>query len=162
VSVLILPFTSFPNGKELPMKEVCFETENAILRFSHHDVVERLPNCESALGTAQATTLRDLLSSSHQSIRVPAEQSRFACLALELIERGKGVVYCKSCRRYYEAKDLRRVAVGHGESPFSVDVKGGGLWKRCFGRKRRLPIFGGKGYQCPEGHELISLVTWRT
>jgi hypothetical protein len=28
--------------------------------------------------------------------------------------------------------------------------------------KERLPLFGGRGYQCPEGHELIALVTWRT
>jgi hypothetical protein len=144
------------------MKEVYFETENAILRFSHDDVVERLPNYESTLDTTQAITLRDLLSQSLQSIRVPAERSRFAYLALDLIEQGKGVVYCKACTRSYEAKDLKRVVVGHAEGPFSVDIKGRGWLRGLFRKKQRLPLFGGKGYQCPEGHELIALVTWKT
>ena len=144
------------------MKEVFFETENAILRFSHDDVVERLPYLESNLDATQTASRRDLLSLSDDSIRVPAEQSRFAYLALDLIERGKGVVYCKACKRYYEAKELKRVVVGHGESPFSVDLKWRGWLRGLFRKKRRLPLFGGKGYQCPQGHELIRLVTWRT
>ena len=144
------------------MRKVYFQTENAILRFDYDDVVDRLPYYESAIGTAEATTLRDLLSHSNHSITVPKEQYRCAYLAMDLIEQGKGAVYCKACKRYYEAKELNRVAVGHGESPFSVNVKGRGLWKRVFGKKERLPLFGGKGYQCPEGHDLIELVTWRT
>jgi uncharacterized protein YbaR (Trm112 family) len=144
------------------MKEVYFETENAILRFSQDDVVERLPYCESNLDTPQATSLSDLLSQSLQSIRITGEQSRFAYLALDLIEEGKGVLYCKACKRYYEARELKRVVLGHGESPFSVDVKEKGSWKKVFGGKQRLPLFGGKGYQCPAGHEVIELVTWRT
>jgi hypothetical protein len=144
------------------MKEVYFETENAILRFSYDDVVERVPYYESTPDTIDATTLRDLLYHSDQSIRVPREQHRFAYLALDLIENGKGVAYCKACKRYYEAKELKRVVVGHGESPFSVNVKGRGWLRKLFGKKRTLPLFGGKGYQCPEVHELISLVTWRT
>lgn len=144
------------------MREVYFERENAILWFYYEDVVERLPYYESAIGTAEAKTLRDLLASSDQSITIPKEQDRFSYFALDLIEKGKGVVYCKACKRYYEAKELKRAAVGHGESPFSVNVKGGGCLRKLFGRKERLPLFGGKGYQCPEGHALIGLVTWRT
>jgi hypothetical protein len=144
------------------MREVYFETENAILRFSHDDVVERLPYYESALDTTQATTLRDILSQSDQSIRIPVEQSRFAYLALDLIGHGKGVVYCKACERHYEAKELKRVVVGHGESPFSVDIKERGWLRVLFRKNRRLALFGGKGYQCPLGHELIAVVTWRT
>lgn len=144
------------------MREVYFETESAILRFYYDDVVERLPYYESTLGSTEATTLADFLSRSDQSITVPLEQYQLAYLALDLIEQGKGIVYCKACKRYYEAKELKRVVVGHGESPLSIDVKGRGLWKRVFGKKQRLPLFGGKGYQCPEGHELIGLVTWRT
>jgi hypothetical protein len=102
------------------------------------------------------------LSRSDQSITVPREQYRFAYLALDLIEQGNRVVYCKARERYYEAKELKRVVVGHGESPFSVDVEGRELWKSIFGKKARFSLFGGKGYQCPTGHELISVVTWRT
>jgi hypothetical protein len=144
------------------MREVYFETENAILRFYYADVVERLPNYESTLGTAEAATLRDFLSRSDHSIRVAMEQYRFAYLALDLIEQGKGALYCKACKSYYEAKDLKQVVVGHGESPFSVNVKGGKWLRKLFGKKQRLPLFGGEGNQCPEGHELIVLVTWRT
>jgi hypothetical protein len=144
------------------MREVYFETDNAILRFHYDDVVEKLPNYESTLPKAEAATLRDLLFPSDHSIRSPLEQYCFAYLALDLITKGKGVVYCKACKRYYEAKELKRVVVGHGESPFSVNVKGRGWLKKLFGKKQRLPLFGGKGYQCPEGHELIGVVTWRT
>ena len=120
------------------MREVYFETDNAILRFCYGDVVEILPYYESTLGTAEATTLCDLLSQSDLSIRVPREQYRFAYLALDLIERSKGVVYCKVCKRDYEAKGLNRVVVGHGESPFSVDVKGRKWLKKLFGDQRQL------------------------
>jgi hypothetical protein len=144
------------------MREVYFETENAILRFYYSEVVERLPYYESTLGTTRATSLRDLLSQPDHNIKVPRERHHFAYLALDLIENGKGVVYCKPCKRYYEAKELKRVVVGHGESPFSVNVRGGGWLRRLFRKNRRLALFGGRGYQCPEGHELIALVTWRT
>jgi len=110
----------------------------------------------------EATTLRDLLSQSDHSIRIPAEQYRFACLALDLIKQGKGVVYCKACRRYYEAKDLKRVVVGHAESPVAVNVKARRWLRKLFGKRQRLPLYGGKEYKCPEGHELISAVTWKT
>jgi len=144
------------------MREVFFETDNAILKFYYDDVLERLPYYESTLGAAEATTLCELLTGPDHSIKVPKQQYRFAYFALYLIEQGKGVVYCKACKRYYEAKDLKRAVVGHGESPFSVNVKRRGLWKRLFRRKDRLPLLGGKGYQCPVGRELISAVTWRT
>ncbi len=98
------------------MREVHFEMENAIFRFYYDDVIERLPHYESAFGTVEATTLRDLLSQSDRSIRIPKEQYRTAYLALDPIERGKGVVYCKAYKRYYEGKKLKRVVVGHGES----------------------------------------------
>jgi hypothetical protein len=144
------------------MREVYFDPENAILRFYYDDIVEMLPYYESTLGSTEATTLCDFLSQSDRSITVPWEQHRFAYLALDLMEQGKGVVYCKACKRYYGAKDLKRVAVGHGESPSSVEVKRRGLWRRVFAKKQRLPLFGGKGYRCPEKHELIALATWRT
>ena len=144
------------------MREVYFETENAILRFFHDDVVEILPYYESTLGTSEAAALRGLLTSTDQSIKIPGEQYRFAYFALYLIGHSKGVVYCKACKRYYEAKELKRVVVGHRESPFSVDVKGRGWLKKLFGKKQKQPLFGGKGFACPEGHELIGVVTWRT
>jgi hypothetical protein len=116
----------------------------------------------SSNGTTQATTPKDLLSQSFQSIEVSAEQSRFAYLAPDLIGQGKGIEYCKACNSYYEAKELKRVVVGHGESPLSVNVKGKGWLRRVFGKKQRLLLFGGKGLKRPYGHEVIAVVTWRT
>jgi hypothetical protein len=142
--------------------KVYFETENATLRFSYADVVEKLPYYDSTFLANEATTLHDLPYHSDHSIWLPPELYKFVYLALDLIEKGKGVVYCKECKRYYEAKELNGVVVGHGESPFSVNVKGRGWLRRFFGKKQRLPFFGGKGCQCPDGHELIGLVTWRT
>jgi hypothetical protein len=144
------------------MKEVYFETENAILRFYYDDVVETLPYYESTFGVTEATILYDLLFHSDKSIRIPKKQYRYAYFALDLIEKGKGVVYCKACKRYYQAKELKRAVAGHGESPLSANVKRGGWLRRLFRKKKRLPLFGGKGYQCLERHELIGLVTWRT
>ena len=74
------------------MREVYFETENAIFRFYCDDVVEILPYYESTLGTAEATTLCDLLYHSDHGIRRPREQYRFAYLALELMEKGGGIL----------------------------------------------------------------------
>jgi hypothetical protein len=93
---------------------------------------------------------------------MPKELSLFPYIALNLIRDTKGTVYCRSCGKSYESGQLKPAAVGHGESPFSVSVKGSGLRRKLFGRKERLPLFGGRGYQCPEGHELIALVTWKT
>jgi hypothetical protein len=60
---------------------------------------------------AEATTLRDFLSRSDHSIRVPREQYRFAYVAPDPIGQGKGVVYCKPSKRDHEAKDLKRVVL---------------------------------------------------
>jgi len=143
------------------MREVYFDTETTIFRFCHDDVVGRLSYYESTLGSTEATTLRHLLSHSDHSIIIPREHYRFAYLALDLIEQRKGVVYCKACKRYYVAKELKRVVVGHGGSPFSLNVKVGGRLRRL-SKKGRLPAFGGKRYRCPGAHDLIGLVTWKT
>jgi hypothetical protein len=122
------------------MIEVYFETETAILRFYYDDVVERLPYYESTLGATEATTLRDLLSHSDHSIRVPGEQYRFAYFALDLIEKGKGVVYCKVCKRYYEAKELKRVVVGHGE-PVLSKCQRERMAEKSFGEETEITSF---------------------
>jgi hypothetical protein len=56
---------------------------------------------------------------------------------------------------------LRVQSLRHRKIAFSVEVKGRGCLRRFFGKKQRLPLFGGKGYQCLEGHELIALLTRR-
>jgi hypothetical protein len=93
---------------------------------------------------------------------MPKELSLFPHITLNLIRDNRGTVYCRTCGKSYESGQLKPVAVGHGESPFSVDVKGKGWLRKLFRKKERLPLFGGNGYQCQKGHELIEVVTWRT
>ena len=84
-------------------------------------------------------------------------------IILEFLKTGRGSVTCKTCNSTYQANELFPVAIGHGTSPFSVNLKQRGGIKRLFQKKQRLPgMFGGRGYKCPKGHELISMVTWIT
>jgi len=50
-----------------------------------------------------------------------------------------------------------------GKSPLSINsIEKGGI-KKVFGKKQKLPgMLGGRGYECPKGHNLISMITWRT
>jgi len=53
--------------------------------------------------------------------------------------------------------------MGYGKSPFSPNSKEKGGIKKLLGKKQKLPgMSGGRGYRCPEGHDLISTITWRT
>ena len=84
-------------------------------------------------------------------------------IALDLIAAGKGSVTCKICGKTYRADELESFTVGHGKSPFELNLKKKGGVKSLFKGKQKLPaMFGGKGYRCPENHELISLITWQT
>ena len=146
------------------MATVYYETENAILYFYLRDVREYLeyhaPECE----VDEGPTLMSFLSSEvEESIKIPDEYGYFSTIAMELIGGSKGSVYCKVCGKTYQPDQLNPTVVGHGKDPFSVNLKEKGGIKKLFGRKPKLPgMHGGKGYECPEGHELISIITWRT
>ncbi len=63
----------------------------------------------------------------------------------------------------YKAGQLKPITVGHGKSPFEVNMGKKGGVKNIFRTKQKQPaMLGGKGYKCPEDHELISMITWRT
>ena len=84
-------------------------------------------------------------------------------IILEFLKRGRGSVTCKTCNATYQISELIQFSVGHGSSPFSVNLKQRGGIKRLFQKKQRLPgLFGGRGYKCVKGHELISMITWMT
>jgi hypothetical protein len=143
--------------------KVFYETENGIFKFIVEDVRDHLNRTETEYDAKDLTALKELLSSATEdSITMPKELSLFPYVALNLIRDSKGTVYCSACGKSYESDQLKPVTVGHGESPFSVNVKKKGWLRKLFGKKERLPLFGGRGYACPEGHELIAVVTWRT
>jgi hypothetical protein len=124
------------------MNTVFYQTENAVFEFCQKDIEDHIK----------------LLTKEHDI----KELSKLV-VVLDLMAAGKGSVTCKVCGKAYLATELKPFTVGHGRSPFDVNIKQKGGVRSLFKRKQKLPaMFGGKGYQCPEGHELVTLITWRT
>ena len=147
------------------MSTVIYETENGIFEFDLTDTIERLSAYAIQRGVDDANELLDFLtSSSNDLVRIPEARSQFFCyITLDLISQSKGSAYCKICQKTYQTNQLKPVTVGHGKTPFSVNLKKKGGIKKLFFKKQKLPgLYGGKGYACPEGHELISMITWKT
>jgi hypothetical protein len=143
------------------MKTIRFETPDAVFQFTYEEVVTALKSHASG---DEATELTDFLAVQQGNlIRIPQEKKSFQFAVLDLLASNKGTVFCKACGRKYQASELVSFPVGAGENPLKVKVGyGQSLLKRVFGRQKWMPLFGGKGCKCPEGHELIGLVTWRT
>jgi hypothetical protein len=143
------------------MKTVRFETADAVFQFTLEDVVEMLKGHASE---DEATELLDFLPIQRGDIvEIPQGKKSFLYAVLDLLTSNKGTVFCKICGREYQANELIAFSVGAGENPLKVKVGyRERLLKRLFGRQRRVPLLGGVGYRCPQGHEVISLVTWRT
>jgi hypothetical protein len=119
---------------------ITYETENAIFQFDPRDLPE-----------------------SPDEDRIPDARSCPPSMVLDLISAGKGSITCRICNRTYSPAELKPFAIGAGTSPFSINLREKGEIRNLLKRKQKLPgLFGGKGYRCPRGHELISLVTWRT
>lgn len=145
------------------MRTVTFETESAVFHFSLVDVIDRLNFYASRYGVDAAIKIRRVIeSSSSESIKVPAPD--FGYLVLDLLREGKGTILCKACQKTYQPRELRSTHIGSGTSPFEVNLKEkGGIINRLFGKKvRRMSMRGGEKFVCPEGHDLISMITWVT
>jgi len=143
------------------MITVIFETDTAIFRFDLTDIQERLRHYISEYNVKEAAKLLEFLFVQiEKSISIPEDYQYIGYVALDLINSGKGLVICKLCNTTYQPGQLKPVIIGHGYSPFSVKLKS--IKRRWFRKKRKIPLFGGKGYECPAGHELISMITWRT
>jgi hypothetical protein len=142
------------------MTTVIYETDNAIFSFTSTDVTQSIT--QSSNKTEQLNKLlQQLTSSPSDSITIPKQTTDFAYIALDLIKKGKGSVTCKTCNKTYRPDQLQPTIAGHGTSPFNLKEKGG--IKKLLAKGQRLPgMFGGHGYRCPKGHELISMITWRT
>jgi hypothetical protein len=142
------------------MTTVIYETDNAIFSFTSTDVTVCITQSNNK--TEQLNTLLDHLTSSPPDlITIPKQNTDFAYIALDLIEKGKGSVTCRICNKTYRPDQLKSTVAGHGTSPFNLKEKGG--IKMILKKGQRLPgMFGGHGFTCPKGHELISVITWRT
>jgi hypothetical protein len=138
------------------------ETPEAVFSFSLEDVVTVL---KSRASVDVVTELMGFVAAQPGDvIEMPQEKKTFLYLALALLASNKGNVLCKACGgNEYQAGELVSFPVGAGENPLKVKVgHRKSLLKRIFGRPKRMPLFGGMGYRCPEGHEVLGLVTWRT
>jgi hypothetical protein len=147
------------------MQSVIYHTENATFTFHLDDIVDHLSFYSSEYNLEEVIKLLDFLTHSRDPcIIVPEDQSYFTFVVIRLIALSKGSVLCIICKKSYEPNRLTLVPVGHGTSPFNANIsKNGGVCKMLFKRnKRNPPMFGGKAYECPGGHELISTITWRT
>ena len=146
------------------MRTVTFNTENAIFEFDLMDVQDHLYHYTSKHKVGEATKLLEFLSTQpSKSIDIPKDSQYFEYITLDLINAGKGSVTCIQCDTTYKLSQLKPITVGHGRSPFDLKPElRGCVIKKLFGKKQNPPMFGGKGYECPVGHELISIITWRT
>ena len=147
------------------MATVIHETENAIFQFDLADAIKCLSAYAIQRGVDEANKLLDFLTSSPTDpVTIPEGWSElFGYVTLDLLSQRMGSAYCKICQKSYQANQLKPITIGHGKTPFSVKLKKKGGIRYLFTREKKMPgMFGGKGYACPEGHELIARVTWRT
>ncbi len=145
------------------MDTVIFETEDAIFWFDAPDAISSLNYYAIEDKVSEAAKLLQLIeSSSSESVRISSHY--FGYIALDLLRKGKGSIFCKSCQKTYLGNQLRLFPVGFGKSPFWVNLKDKrGIIKRLFGKRERLMCMrGGEAYDCPNGHRLISMITWVT
>ena len=146
------------------MTTVIFKNEKAIFYFDLQDVSASLQE-ESLLGqNKEAVELAMFLEiSAGETINIPKDKQFFKYVTLDLLRKGRGSAFCNRCKERYPAEDLQSHIIGSGESPLRVKIRRKAVILRLFSRNiRRTGMMGGKGFSCPEGHELISMVTWIT
>ena len=145
------------------MKTVLFNTPEAAFNFTQKELKEQIESKLSSYEIDETKKILNVISNSHQeTVVITEDQVFFDIIALNLIGAGKGTALCKSCNETYQAKDLNTIIIGSGRSPLDIQREKQSLFSRLFTKKRKpISMFGGSGYECPEGHSLIS-VTWKT
>jgi hypothetical protein len=104
------------------MNTVIFEAQNAIFYFDVPDAVSSLKYYAIEHKVSEAAKLLlSIESSSSESIKISSHY--FGYIALDLLGKEKGSVFCKPCQETYLASQLRSLPVGFGKSPFSVNLK---------------------------------------
>ena len=143
---------------------VIFNTLNAVFEFDQKEVKELIVRKKSEYDQDEVAKLLEIISDdSIETIVIPEEPVYFDYIALDLIDAGISSALCKTCNNTYLARQLNSIKVGCGQSPFEIKREKKGVIKRLFTKKRKLPTMsGGKGYDCPVGHNLISMITWKT
>ena len=145
------------------MNTVIFKTVNAEFEFDQKEVKELIAQKKSEYALDEVAKLLELISDeSNEAIVIREEPVYFDYIAMDLIAAGNGSVFCKACNKTYMARQLKSIKVGCG-SPFDMKREKKGVIKRLFTKRKKPPkMFGGKGYKCPAGHNLLTVITWKT
>ncbi len=146
------------------MSTVIFKNENAVFTFNQNEVKELIARKKSEYDLDEVAKLLEAISADNiESIVIPAEPVYFDLIAVDLIAAGNGSVLCKTCNKTYVASQIKPIKVGFDGSPLDIQREKKGVFKRLFTKNRKPPTMsGGKGYECPAGHNLISVITWKT
>ena len=146
------------------MSTVIFTSEEAIFQFNRKTVMECLKNRKTSYQINELDTLIDVLRNQpEQTILSLAEHQYFGHVAIDMIGASEGSAFCKNCGKHYRFNQLEAFTVGPDKHTFEVNTAKRGGFKSLFRKKPKLPgMYGGKGNRCPEGHELIFLISWRT
>jgi hypothetical protein len=145
------------------MNTVIFETQNATFYFNVSDAISSLKYYAIEHKVSEAAKLlRSIESSTSKSIKISSEY--FGYIVLDFLGKGKGSVFCKTCQKTYLPIQLTSIPMGFGKNPFSVNLRDErGIIRRLFSkRKQKMGMMGGETYECSNGHELISCITWIT
>jgi hypothetical protein len=144
------------------MSIIIFETYDAIFQFEYKAVMLCLEHRKSSYENNELDTLIKLLANQPENAKLSSEQHRyFGFIVLEdLIDTsGQGSVVCKNCGKQYRFNQLEAFTVGPDDATFKAATAKKNLFRE---KPKPFGIYGGKGYKCPEGHELIFQVAWRT
>jgi hypothetical protein len=131
------------------MPMIIFETDKAEFRFEAQSVIKHLRLLRQNYNRPDLQRCIDEISTDKApEIKVQSSPSWFFPMAIDLLQQGKGQVFCKPCGRAYEPGSLSLFSIGFGKSPFDVTgVPHVSFIKRLFHRRRRMPgMFGGKGF----------------
>ena len=139
-------------------RQVIYQTENGIFRFSFSDVIQKFTSYSDEYKTCSAIQLEKFLTTSPDNpIFIPEKETYFRLICLYLIKENKGEVICRTCQKKYLFNQLRIIRRS------GTLQKQHGWIKRLFSKReeRRTGNFGGRTIECKKGHELLSmLITW--
>lgn len=139
------------------MDHVFHENETAVFKFNRKTLIDHLLKGENTYDAKEAGRILHHITKNDGDFKViPSSDHYFGFIILDLLDKGEGSVLCIRCDRVYSSRDLRPINVGWGRNPFAPDTK----WKG--GKRKQSGKTGGRGFKCPQGHEVISKITWIT
>ena len=154
------------------MTNIRYKNEEAVMKFEYDDVISQLKLKVAEYNVEDDAKLLKWLnkqSKRKEVIEIGDNQeitSRFCYLICNLIDSKKGGIFCKICKEMYKPDQISKEST----SPFDRGISSKTIRKlRKFHKKEfgsngpiNIPGSGGKTYECPKEHILISVITWIT